>query len=219
MMQRTEARPLPSGRLLPAEVLSFGLLFCILGFYIFALFVNLVSALLVLGGILYYVLFYSLLLKHSTPQNIVIGGGAGAIPPLVGWAAATGSLNMAAFFLFAIVFFWTPPHFWALALLRSKDYARAGIPMMPVVLNKHRSTSLILLYSIQLVLLTFLLPLVGLGGVLTLTVAALLGSILLLYSWQLWRGGGNRFAWRLYRYSSMYLAVLFAVLVLDTLLH
>jgi protoheme IX farnesyltransferase len=136
LMQRTARRPLPSGRMTPAEGLAFGLALCMASFYVVAGFVNLLAGLLVLAGILYYVFLYSLFLKRSTAQNIVIGGGAGAIPPLVGWAAAAGHLNIPALFLFAIIFFWTPPHFWALALVRRKDYERAGVPMLPVVLGE-----------------------------------------------------------------------------------
>ncbi|MFL7867356.1 MAG: heme o synthase, partial [Anaerolineales bacterium] len=128
-MQRTQKRPLAAGRMTPAEGLAFGLALSVLSFYIYAAFVNLLAAFLSLAGIIYYVILYSVLLKKATVQNIVIGGGAGAIPPLVGWAAATGGLNIPALFLFAIVFMWTPPHFWALAIVRRKDYARAGVPM------------------------------------------------------------------------------------------
>ena len=126
-MQRTSKRPLAAGRMTPAEGLAFGLALSVLSFYIYAGFVNLLAAFLSLAGIFYYVVLYSILLKKATVQNIVIGGGAGAIPPLVGWAAATGSLNIPALFLFAIIFMWTPPHFWALAIVRKKDYARAGV--------------------------------------------------------------------------------------------
>ena len=125
---------------------------------------------------LYYVVLYSLVLKQTTTQNIVVGGGAGAIPPLVGWAAATGSLSMAAFFLFAVIFFWTPPHFWALALLRRKDYARAGVPMLPVVESERSTAWQILLYSVQLVALTLLLPLAGVGGAGFVLAAAAFGA-------------------------------------------
>ncbi len=168
---------------------------------------------------LYYVVLYSLVLKKSTTQNIVVGGGAGAIPPLVGWAATTGSLSMAAFFLFAVIFFWTPPHFWALALLRRKDYARAGIPMLPAVESERSTAWQILLYTVQLVALTLLLPLAGAGGALFLVSAAVFGAGFLAFAWRLWSQGGNRLAHGLYRYSSMYLALIFAALVVDTLVR
>ena len=218
-MQRTQRRPFPSGRVGEPEGLAFAIVLCIAGFYMLALAVNLLSALLSLAGMLYYVVLYSLVLKKTTTQNIVVGGGAGAIPPLVGWAATTGSLSMAAFFLFAVIFFWTPPHFWALALLRRKDYARAGVPMLPVVESERSTTWQILLYSIQLVALTLLLPLAGAGGALFLISAAVFGLGFVAFAWRLWTHGGNRLAHGLYRYSSMYLALIFAALVVDTLVR
>jgi protoheme IX farnesyltransferase len=178
--------------------------------------VNPVSAGLAAAGFLFYVVIYSLLLKPSTPQNIVLGGAAGAIPALVGWAASRGGLNIQAFFLFALVFFWTPPHFWALALLKRKDYARAGIPMFPVVYGQHATRTTILLYSVQLVALTYLLPAVGLGGLFYLGFATVLGGGFLLFAWKVWREGSNSVTWGLYRYSNMYLALIFLGLVLDS---
>jgi len=218
-MQRTEGRPLPGRRLTEAEVLAFGILSCLAGFFVMAVMVNLLSALLSLAGMVYYVVLYTIVLKQATTQNIVVGGGAGAIPPLVGWAAATNSLNVGAFFLFALVFFWTPPHFWALALVRRRDYARAGVPMLPVVYGGAHTRWQILLYTIQVVALTLLMPAVHVGGRLYLVAAIMLGGALLVTAWRLWRVGGNRMAWRMYRYSSMYLAFIFAALVVDTLLR
>ncbi len=217
-MQRTRNRPLPDGRLRPGKVLVFGTALSLFGLGIFAFLVNPLSAGLALVGLVYYVGLYSLILKHSTWQNIVVGGGAGAIPPLVGWAAATGSLSVGALFLFAIIFFWTPPHFWALAMLRSRDYARAGVPMLPVVHGEGETRWQILMYTVQLVALTLLLPVAGLGGGLYLVAAAALGGALGASAWRLWRRGGNRNAYRMYRYSSMYLALIFLALVMDTLL-
>jgi protoheme IX farnesyltransferase len=216
-MQRTQRRPFPSGRIGAAQGLAFAIVLCLAGFYTLALAVNVLSALLSLAGMVYYVVLYSLVLKQSTPQNIVVGGGAGAIPPLVGWAAATGSLSMASFFLFAVIFFWTPPHFWALALLRRKDYARAGVPMLPVVASERSTAWQILLYSVQLVALTLLLPLAGVGGAGFALAAAAFGLGFIAFAWRLWRHGGNRLAYGLYRYSSMYLALIFAAMVVDTL--
>jgi protoheme IX farnesyltransferase len=218
-MVRTRKRPLPDGRLNARQVVSFGILLCILGLASLMIFVNLLSAGLALVGILYYVVLYSLVLKPSTPQNIVIGGGAGAIPPLVGWAAATGSVGVPAFFLFALIFFWTPPHFWALALLKQQDYARAGVPMLPVVVGKRDTRIHILLYTVQLVAFTMLLPLANLGGVLYLSLALGLGLVLVFYAVRLWRRGGNHHAWSMYRYSSSYLALIFFALVADTLIN
>jgi heme o synthase len=217
-MQRTERRPIPSGRLTPAEGLAFGVGLILASFYLVVAFVNLLAALLVLAGMIYYVLLYSIFLKKTTVQNIVIGGGAGAIPPLVGWAAATGSLNIPSLFLFAIVFLWTPPHFWALALVRRKDYARAGVPMLPVIRGEKETRWQIFIYTIQLVALTLLLPLFGLGGAIYLVLAVFLGAALLASAWKVWREGGNKLAWKMYRHSSMYLAFLFLALMVDALL-
>lgn len=215
-MARTSRRPLPGGKIGSVEVLAFGLVMCIAAFYILALFVNLVAALLALAGMIYYVPFYSLALKGSTTHNIVIGGGAGAIPPLVGWAAATGSVSVGAFFLFALVFFWTPPHFWALALVRKKDYERAGVPMLPVVYGEEQTRREILLYTILLIALSLMLPVASVGSLMFFALALILGSILFYYAWVLWRRGGINLAWKLYRYSSVYLALIFGALVLDT---
>jgi protoheme IX farnesyltransferase len=217
-MARTRNRPVPGGRINGIKALRFGILLCVLGVAILIFFVNALSALLASIGILYYVVFYSLILKPSTPQNIVVGGGAGAIPPLVGWAAATGALSVPAFFLFALVFFWTPPHFWALALVKERDYARAGVPMLPVVIGADQTRIHILLYTLQLIALTLLLPLANLGGVFYFVLALLFGGFLLYYAIRLWREGGNRQAWGMYRYSSTYLALIFFALVADTLI-
>jgi protoheme IX farnesyltransferase len=216
-MQRTQKRPIPAGRLTPGEGLAFGVGMALASFYLVAAMVNFLAALLVLAGIIYYVLIYSLLLKKTTVQNIVIGGGAGAIPPLVGWAAATGGLNIPSLFLFAVVFMWTPPHFWALALVRRNDYARAGVPMLPVVRGERETRWQIFIYTLELVGLTLLLPLFGLGGSVYMVGAVALGGWLLLAAWKVWKQGGNKVAWKMYRYSSMYLAFLFVVLMVDAL--
>jgi protoheme IX farnesyltransferase len=217
MMQRTAKRPIPDGRLTPGEGLAFGVAATLFSFYLMVALVNFLAALLTLAGIIYYVLLYSMLLKKTTVQNIVIGGGAGAIPPLVGWAAATGSLNIPALFLFAVVFMWTPPHFWALALVRKNDYARAGVPMLPVVRGERETRWQIFLYTIELVVLTLVLPLFGLGGGIYFVAAILLGGLLLISAWNVWRGEGNKVAWKMYRHSSMYLAFLFLALMVDAL--
>ncbi|MCL4559391.1 MAG: heme o synthase [Chloroflexi bacterium] len=214
-MQRTARRPLASGRLTPAEGLAAGLAMCLFAFFVLAWFVNLLAALLSLGGMIYYVLLYSIFLKKATVQNIVIGGGAGAIPPLVGWAAATGSLSMPALFLFGIVFLWTPPHFWALALVQRKDYARAGVPMLPVVKGELATRGQIFIYTLELVGMTLLMPILQLAGSLYLVSALVLGGALIYAAWRVLRMGGNQNAWMMYRYSSMYLALLFTALVLD----
>jgi protoheme IX farnesyltransferase len=217
-MQRTQKRPLAAGRMMPAEGLAFGLVLSVLSFYIYAGFVNLLAAFLSLAGIVYYVVLYSILLKKTTVQNIVIGGGAGAIPPLVGWAAATGSLNIPALFLFAIIFMWTPPHFWALAIVRRKDYARAGVPMMPVVRGERETRWQILIYTLELVAVTLLLPVFKFTGTIYLVSAGVLGIWLIYTAWQVWRKEGNKIAWKMYRYSSMYLAFIFLALMLDAVI-
>jgi protoheme IX farnesyltransferase len=217
-MQRTKKRPLAAGRMTPAEGLAFGLALSVLSFYIYAAFVNLLAAFLSLAGIIYYVVLYSILLKKATVQNIVIGGGAGAIPPLVGWAAATGGLNVPALFLFAIVFMWTPPHFWALAIVRKKDYARAGVPMMPVVRGEKETRWQILIYTLELVAVTLLMPVFKFTGTIYLVSALALGGWLIHTAWQVWRREGNKIAWKMYRYSSMYLAFIFLALMLDAVI-
>ena len=216
-MSRTQKRPIPGGRMKGPRAVAFGLLLCTAGFNILALGVNLLSAGMALVGMIYYVFFYSIILKPTTAQNIVVGGGAGAIPPLVGWAAATNSLSMPAFFLFALIFFWTPPHFWALALLKNRDYERAGVPMFPVVYGERETRIHILLYAIQLVALTLLLPLAALGRSVYLVSAVALGLGFLVHAWRLWKHGTNKLAYKMYRYSSTYLALIFAALVVDTL--
>ncbi|MFN8382721.1 MAG: heme o synthase [Anaerolineales bacterium] len=214
-MQRTSKRPLADGRLTAAEGLSYGLALSLLSYYVMAGFVNLLAALLSLAGIFYYVLFYSVWLKKATVQNIVIGGGAGAIPPMVGWAAATGHLGLAAWILFAIVFMWTPPHFWALAIVRMKDYEKAGVPMMPVVHGEERTRRHILVYTIELIAVTLLLPIFNLAGTVYLVSAVVLGVFLLYAAFRVWRVGGNKVAWTMYRWSSMYLMFIFLALMID----
>ncbi|MAT41785.1 MAG: protoheme IX farnesyltransferase [Anaerolineaceae bacterium] len=214
-MQRTSNRPVPSGRLQPAEALALGISELIVSFFLYVIFVNVLSAVLAVAGMIYYVVIYSLWLKHATVQNIVIGGGAGAIPPLVGWAAATGSLNIPSLFLFALVFLWTPPHFWALALVRRKDYARASVPMLPVVKGVRKTKIQIMIYTVELVLLTLLMPLFDIGGSVYLISAAILGAWILWAAWQVLTKEGNKVAHKMYRYSSMYLAFIFLALVVD----
>ncbi len=214
-MQRTAKRPLADGRLTAAEGLSYGLALSLVSYYVMAGFVNLLAALLSLVGIFYYVIFYSVLLKKATVQNIVIGGGAGAIPPMVGWAAATGHLGLAAWILFAIVFMWTPPHFWALAIVRMKDYEKAGVPMMPVVRGETETRRHILVYTIELVAVTLLLPIFNLAGTVYLVSSIVLGGFLLYAAWRVFKVGGNKVAWTMYRWSSMYLAFIFLALMID----
>jgi protoheme IX farnesyltransferase len=215
-MSRTRLRPIPSGRIAPEFGLAYGIA---LGFVAFALFwyqVNPLSAWLALAGLLFYVFIYTVWLKRSSPQNIVIGGAAGAFPPLVGWAAMTGRIDLAAIYLFAIVFYWTPPHFWALALVKQADYAKAGIPMMPVVRGEARTKYEMLVYTLILLPLTVLPFFFGALGPFYALAAALLGARLLWYCLRLRRERGvTPVAWRMYRYSLLYLALLFAAMGVD----
>jgi protoheme IX farnesyltransferase len=217
-MQRTAKRPLADGRLTDAEGLAFGLGLSLASYYILASFVNALAALLSLAGIVYYVILYSLWLKKATVQNIVIGGGAGAIPPMVGYAAATGRLDWTAWILFLIIFMWTPPHFWALAIVRMKDYEKAGVPMMPVVRGELETRRQIFVYTIELVIVTLLLPILDLAGTIYLVSALVLGGALLHAAWQVWKQGGNKVAWRMYKWSSSYLVFIFVAIMLDAAL-
>lgn len=217
-MQRTAKRPLADGRLTDAEGLAFGLGLSLVSYYILASFVNYLAALLSLAGIIYYVILYSVWLKKATVQNIVIGGGAGAIPPLVGYAAATGTLDWTAWILFAIIFMWTPPHFWALAIVRMKDYEKAGVPMMPVVRGEMETRKQILVYTIELVIVTLLLPILNLAGTIYLVSSLVLGGALIYAAWAVWKQGGNKVAWRMYKWSSSYLVFIFIAIMLDAVL-
>jgi len=214
-MARTATRPIPSGRISPRAALTFGIALAALSFAELSLTVNVVAALLALSGFLGYVFVYTLWLKRSTPQNIVIGGAAGAVPPLVGWAAVTGGLDGSALYLFAIVFYWTPPHFWALSLLMKDEYAKVNVPMLPVVRGEDETRRQITLYSVLLVAITFL-PFAGrLFDALYAAAAAVLGGVFLWLAVRLQRNPDRRAALRLYLYSLLYLALLFAAMVAD----
>ena len=217
-MQRTAKRPLADGRLTNAEGLAFGLGLSLTSYYILACFVNGLAALLSLTGIIYYVILYSLWLKKATVQNIVIGGGAGAIPPMVGYAAATGHLDWTAWILFAIIFMWTPPHFWALAIVRMKDYEKAGVPMLPVVRGELETRKQIFIYTIELIAVTMLLPIMNLAGNFYLIASLILGGALIYAAWAVWRQGGNKVAWRMYKWSSTYLVFIFLAIMIDAVL-
>ncbi len=215
-MTRTRLRPIPAGRITPAQGLLFGVALGGIAFAIFWYQVNPLSAWLALGGLLFYVLIYTMLLKRNTAQNIVIGGAAGAFPPLVGWAAMTGRLDLAAIYLFAIIFYWTPPHFWALALIKQAEYAKAGVPMMPVVKGEARTKWEMLIYTLLLLPLTVMPAVFGALGPFYLVVAVLLGARLLWYCIALLREAGvTPTAWKMYRYSLLYLALLFLAMGID----
>ena len=224
-MARTGRRPIPSGRIAAGNALIFGSLLVASSVLLLGLYVNWLAAALALGGAIYYVIIYSLLLKRNTVVNILIGGGAGAMPVLVGWAAAVGSLELQVFILFAIVFYWTPPHSWALAILVNKDYAAADIPMMPVARGEPVTRLQILFYSIQLVIISLspalLLLISGAPPLLDrlyLVVAATLGLGLIWLALALIRKADKAAARALYKYSSIYLALLFLAMIVDRLL-
>ena len=219
LMGRTQRRSLPSGRVEPRQALIFGIMLGMASFIILAAFVNLLSAVLAFSAILFYVFVYTMWLKRSTVQNIVIGGAAGAVPVLVGWAAITNSLSLPAIWLFAIIFFWTPPHFWALSLLIQKDYEKAGIPMLPVVKGEAETRRQILLYSLLLLAITLVLFVMGTMGYFYLAGAVILGGGLVYLAIRLWRDQSKKWARRLFWYSNMYLAAIFAIMVLDRVIH
>jgi protoheme IX farnesyltransferase len=215
VMRRTRRRPLPSHRVAPRHALRFGVLLGSAAFVLLALAVNLLAAFLAITGLLFYVIVYTLWLKRSTPQNIVIGGAAGAIPPLVGWAAVTGTIDLLPLYLFAIVFFWTPPHFWALSLLLKRDYAEARVPMLPVISGEAETKRQILLYTLLLVAVTAL-PFAAraLGGW-YLVAALALGTVLIGHAVGLIRGAERAWARRLFLFSNLYLALLFTAMIVD----
>jgi protoheme IX farnesyltransferase len=215
-MARTRLRPIPSGRMEPVAVLAFGVALATAATAVFAVFVNVLAAALALAGFYFYVFVYSRWLKRRTPQNIVIGGAAGAFPPLVGWASVTGSLDLTALYLFLIIFYWTPPHFWALALLKQTDYGRAGVPMAPLVWGERETMHQMLWYMAILVPLTLLPVTFGAFGAIYLVSASLLGVVML---WSIVRTvrttAWAQPAWWSYRFSLLYLALLFVAMVVD----
>jgi protoheme IX farnesyltransferase len=208
-MARTADRPVASGRVSPGAAIAFGLGLEVASFLLLALTVNPLAAALSLSGFFGYVCVYTLWLKRTTPQNIVIGGAAGAVPPLVAWAAVTGGLSGMAFYMFAIVFFWTPPHFWALSLLMKDEYAKAGIPMLPVVRGEEETRRQILLYTVLLYAVTQLPFCAGGLGVAYLVPSMLLGAGFIYFATRLYRTRDRRSALRTYLYSLAYLALLF----------
>jgi heme o synthase len=215
MMARTADRPVASGRVSPGAAIAFGASLGLASFALLALTVNPLAAALSLSGLLGYVFVYTLWLKRSTPQNIVIGGAAGAVPPLVAWAAVTGGLSGTAFYLFAIVFFWTPPHFWALSLLMKDEYAKAGIPMLPVVRGEAETRRQIVLYTILLYAVTQLPFCAGAFGIEYLIVSMTLGAAFIYFAVRLLRSADRRWALRTYLFSLAYLALLFVSMPLD----
>src|SRR2546423_2575364 len=218
MGDRTAGRPVASGRVAPERALEFGIALSAISFVLLDSLVNLPTALLALAGNLFYVLVYTRWLKRSTPQNIVIGGAAGAVPPLVGYASANGHLGWAALVMFAIVFVWTPPHFWALALMIKEHYARAGVPMLPVTRGDRETARQIVLYTAVLVVVTLVPAAVGVFGLLYGVAAALLGALFAWYALELRRSLERRAAVQLFHYSLLYLALLFVAMAVDSAL-
>lgn len=215
-MSRTRLRPIPSGRMQARQVLAFGVLLSTTATWLLAHMANVLTAALALAGFYFYVFIYTRWLKRSTPQNIVIGGAAGAFPPLVGWAAVTNRIDLLAVYFFLIIFYWTPPHFWALALLKQKDYGRAGVPMAPLVWGETETMRQMLWYTIILVPLTLLPYAFGVLGPIYLASAAALGGLLLVDVIRVMRAEvWTKPAWRLYKFSLLYLALLFAAMVVD----
>lgn len=217
-MTRTARRPIPSGRVTPMNALLFGIALVLLSVLILGVWVNWLTAGLAFAGAIYYVVIYTMMLKRNTSINIVIGGGAGAMPVLVGWAAVTGTVSIEAFLLFAIVFYWTPPHSWALALLVNVDYARAGVPMMPVARGERSTRYQILIYSILLVIITLIPGPIHMLGWVYMVSAAILGVGLLWMAIKLIRVADKAIARSLYKYTTSYLAFLFLAMVIDRLL-
>jgi heme o synthase len=217
LMTRTARRPLPSGRIGQGEALAFGLVLAAGGVVMLALAANLVAAGLLVFTILFYVVVYTMWLKRRTPHNIVIGGAAGALPPVIGWAAATGDIGLEPLVLFLIIFLWTPPHFWALALNRSDEYARAGVPMLPVVAGRASTKRQILLYSLLLFPASLLPCMLGFAGALYGAIAAICGALFVGIALQLSRSreGDAQVAQRLFVFSIAYLFLLFAALLSD----
>jgi protoheme IX farnesyltransferase len=214
-MQRTSARPIPAGRILPGEALGFGLMLAGFSVVVLSLLVNVVAGALLAFTIFFYVVIYTMWLKRWTPQNIVIGGAAGAFPPMIGWAAATGGVSLESVLLFLIIFFWTPPHFWALSLYRADDYARAGIPMLPVVRGERETRLQILLYTLLLVPLGIAPWLIGFTGPIYGAVATVTGAVMLALAIRLLSERSDRAAKHLFAFSILYLFLLFAFLLID----
>jgi protoheme IX farnesyltransferase len=216
VMSRTRLRPIPSGRMAAQSVLAFGIALSTAATWLLATFANVLTAALALAGFYFYVFVYTRWLKRTSPQNIVIGGAAGAFPPLVGWAAVTGRIDLAAIYLFLIIFYWTPPHFWALALLKQRDYGRAGVPMAPLVWGERETMRQMLWYTIILIALSILPGVFGAFGTVYLLSAAVLGLLLLAGIVRVMRTADwVKPAWSVYKFSLLYLALLFAAMALD----
>jgi protoheme IX farnesyltransferase len=214
-MSRTHNRPLPQGKLSQTHAFTFAAVLCVLSMLMLWLLVNPLTALLTFASLIGYAIIYTVYLKHATPQNIVIGGAAGAAPPVLGWTAVTGEIHSDALLLFLIVFIWTPPHFWALAIARKEDYEKVGVPMLPVTHGNEFTRQYILLYTILLVLVTILPYLSGMSGLIYLATALALGGRFLAYAIQLRKDDGLELPMQVFRFSINYLMFLFVALLID----
>ena len=215
VMARTIRRPVPSGRIAADDALAFGLFLSAASVMLMGLALNWVAAFILAGAIAFYVVIYTMWLKRRTPQNIVIGGAAGAFPPMIGWAAVTGDVSLQSVILFMIIFLWTPPHFWALALYRNGDYARAGVPMMPVVVGKPRTKNQMIVYTWLLVACTLALPALHMAGLLYTVSAALLGAGFLYHVYQVKRDDSDKWPRKTFGFSIYYLFMLYTVMMID----
>ena len=215
IMTRTCNRPIPAGRMAPGNALGFGILLAVASVVIMGLSVNLAAALLLSLAITFYVFVYTVWLKRRTPQNIVIGGAAGAFPPMIGWAAVSGGVGVESVALFALIFFWTPPHFWALSLYRAGDYALAGIPMLPVVAGPRETKRQMLIYTVLLLPLGTAPYWLGIAGSIYLTTSIVFGALFVAAALAVWFDDGERAARRMFRFSIFHLFALFAVLIVD----
>ena len=219
LMLRTRDRPVPSGRIEPQRAAIFGAVLAAMGVGMMQVFVNPLAAFLTFFAFAFYVVVYTLILKRSTPMNIVVGGAAGAMPPLIGWAAVTSAISVESVLMFAIVTLWTPPHFWALSINYSSDYARAGVPMLPVVAGPEETRRQILWYTLGMVTTTIALGFAGGAGIIYFATAGLLGAGFINYAVALWRSPTPRESMALFRFSILYLALLFAAIFVDTLVR
>lgn len=215
IMKRTARRPIPAGRVAPDDALAFGLFLAVLSVMLMELALNIVAAALLAFAIFFYAVVYTMWLKRSTPQNIVIGGAAGAFPPMIGWAAVSGDVSLQSFLLFMIIFLWTPPHFWALALYKNEDYTRANVPMMPVVAGAAQTKRQMLAYTLLLAVVTLLPYLLGMSGPVYGACAFMLGAVFLYHICRLLKDSGDSWAKKTFGFSILYLFMLFSVMMLD----
>ena len=214
-MERTKDRPLPHGDLTSAQALTFALSLAVISMVLLVVWVNNLTAILTFISLMGYAVVYTVFLKRATPQNIVLGGAAGAAPPLLGWVAITGTVNTEAILLFLIIFIWTPPHFWALAIRRKDEYAKAGIPMLPVTHGVQYTKLLILLYSLMLFSVSLLPFVIKMSGLIYLIAAVILGVIFIIYAWKLYIDEENKNAMKTFSYSILYLSLIFFFLLAD----